>query len=79
VAGSQSLANPRPSAFTPFYASILVSLESPSALRPREGDAEEGRANQSSMAFDAVVDYIVDQIVDGHDHGHDHDHVHYHP
>ena len=40
--------------------------------------AAEGEAQQSNVAFDAVVDYIVDQIV-GHDHGHDHDHVHYHP
>jgi histidyl-tRNA synthetase len=43
----------------------------------REGNAEEGRANQSNMAFDGVVDYIVEQIVGDHDH--DHDHVHYHP
>ena len=40
--------------------------------------AAEGEAQQSNVAFDAVVDHIVDQIV-GHDHGHDHDHVHYHP
>ncbi|ALU90143.1 histidyl-tRNA synthase [Herbaspirillum rubrisubalbicans] len=45
----------------------------------REGNAEEGRANQSNMAFDGVVDYIVEQIVGDHDHDHDHDHVHYHP
>ncbi len=41
------------------------------AMRAAEGDAQ-----QSTVAFDAVVDYVVDQIVGGHDH--DHDHVHYH-
>jgi histidyl-tRNA synthetase len=39
----------------------------------------EGTAQQSSVAFDSVVDYVVDQIIGGHDHDHDHDHVHYHP
>ncbi|MES2016440.1 MAG: histidine--tRNA ligase [Pseudomonadota bacterium] len=38
----------------------------------RSGDADK---QQSSVAFDAVVDYLVDQII-GNDH--DHDHVHYH-
>ena len=41
------------------------------AMRAAEGDAQ-----QSTVAFDEVVDYVVDQIVGGHDH--DHDHVHYH-
>jgi histidyl-tRNA synthetase len=39
----------------------------------------EGEAQQSRVAFDAVVDHVVDQIVGVHDHDHDHDHVHYHP
>jgi histidyl-tRNA synthetase len=43
------------------------------AVKSLRGEA--GQAQQSSVPFDAVVDYVVDQIV-GDDH--DHDHVHYH-
>ena len=45
---------------------------------------EAGEQQQSSVPFEAVVDFLVDQIVGGHvhgpdcDHDHDHDHVHRH-
>jgi histidyl-tRNA synthetase len=39
---------------------------------------EEGQ-QQSTVPFDAAVDYLVDQVVGAHDHDHDHEHVHYHP
>lgn len=42
--------------------------------------ADDNQNNQTSVPFDALVDYVVDQIVgaDEHDHSHDHDHNHGH-
>lgn len=45
------------------------------AVKSLRGEA--GEQQQTTVAFEAVVDHIVDAIVGDHDH--DHDHVHYHP
>lgn len=47
------------------------------AVKSMRGEA--GEAQQTSVAFEDVVDHLVDQIVGAHDHDHGHDHVHYHP
>jgi histidyl-tRNA synthetase len=39
--------------------------------------SEDGTGNQTTVAFDQVVDYLVDEIVGAHDDD-DHEHIHYH-
>ncbi|MBS0308159.1 MAG: histidine--tRNA ligase, partial [Proteobacteria bacterium] len=41
--------------------------------------AADQQNNQTTVAFEAVIDHVVDQIVgaDEHDHSHD-EHIHYH-
>ncbi|WP_426109851.1 histidine--tRNA ligase [Massilia sp. PWRC2] len=43
-------------------------------VKAMRGAADQSQ--QSSVGFDAVVDYLVDAVIGAH--GHDHEHVHYH-